>query len=364
MDLDRPIRADLLLSTLPGAAPFLRDDLRPLPGVTLTGGTDDHVEIALDGPLRPLHDLQSYSSLALVVGPADGGANGIVEALASRAEDLASLLARVGNRAEGRVADRAAGRTAIGFRVGAELPDRGELIERIGAGLGWQNRPSDWDLNLTTRPAAQAGQSVVVVAELGGMFLTARLGELARMPASTTPVIADVMTRLAKLRPGQTVLDPFCGAGTLLVTAARRAALSAGGPARLRLLGCDLDPAALAAAQDNAARRAVPALVVRADAGALPVGDHRVDRIVSNLPFGKRVGSHRGNIALYPAFLRGAERVLAADGRMVLLTEDKVLLRETVQRTHGLKIIREVLLRSGGGTPTAYVVERSRRPRR
>lgn len=373
MDLDRPIRADLLLRTVPGAAPYLRDDLRPLPGVTITSGTDDTVRITLDGPLRPLHDLQSYSTLALVLGPADGDAGRVTGALAVRATELAALF--------GRTAARAADGREISFRVGAELTDRAELIDRIAAELGWRNSPSDWDLNLTT-----SGQPTgLVVAELGAMFLTARLGELARMPASTTPVIADVMTRLVKPRAGQTVLDAFCGAGTLLVTAARRTALAAGPPPSsaaprdpavrpdsapaslaplIRLVGFDLDPAALAAARDNAGRRAAPLLLARADAAALPVADHTVDRIVSNLPFGKRVGSHRGNTTLYPAFLRGAERVLAPDGRIVLLTEDKALLRDTVQRTHGLKIIREVLLRSGGGTPTAYVIERSRRPRR
>jgi tRNA (guanine6-N2)-methyltransferase len=329
MDLDRPIRADLLLGTVPGAAPFLRDDLRPLPGVTITAGTDDTVRVTLDGPLRPLHTLQSYSTLAFVLGPKDQ----VTEALAERAGDLDNLL----------------GRTEIRFRIGAELPDRADLIDRITAELGWRNSPSDWDLNLTA-----AGNDVV--AQLGAMFLTTRLGELARMPASTTPVIADVMTRLAKLTPGHTILDPFCGAATLLVTAARRA--------ETRLIGCDLDPAALKAARDNSLRRAVPLLLARADAAALPIATRSVDRIVSNLPFGKRVGSHRGNTALYPAFLRAAERVLTSTGRLVLLTEDKTLLKDTVQRTHGLKIIRELLLRSGGATPTAYVITRSRRPRR
>jgi tRNA (guanine6-N2)-methyltransferase len=108
----------------------------------------------------------------------------------------------------------------------------------------------------------------------------------------------------------------------------------------------------------------VPLLLARADAAALPLTDRTVDRIVSNLPFGKRIGSHHGNTTLYPAFLRNAERLLTPTGRIVLLTEDKTLLRDTVQRTHGLKVIRELLLRSGGATPTAYVIERSRRPRR
>jgi 23S rRNA G2445 N2-methylase RlmL len=82
--------------------------------------------------------------------------------------------------------------------------------------------------------------------------------------------------------------------------------------------------------------------------------------VVANLPFGKRVGSHGGNQVLYPAFLRELDRVLAGDGRAVLLTEDKRLLVESLQRTRGLRIIKETTFETGGAHPSAYVVVRSR----
>jgi tRNA (guanine6-N2)-methyltransferase len=88
-----------------------------------------------------------------------------------------------------------------------------------------------------------------------------------------------------------------------------------------------------------------------------------VDRIVSNLPFGKQVGTHRLNRSLYPNALAEIDRVLAVDGRAVLLTEDKRLLHQAIDRQPGLKLIRRRLLKYNGATPTAYILTRPRRSR-
>ena len=100
--------------------------------------------------------------------------------------------------------------------------------------------------------------------------------------------------------------------------------------------------------------------VVRADAGQLPLQAGTVDRVLTNLPFGKRVGSHHDNTELYPRMLRELTRVLTRQGRAVLLTEDKTLFRQAVQRTQNLHIVRELVLESGGAHPTAFVLARTR----
>ena len=155
------------------------------------------------------------------------------------------------------------------------------------------------------------------------------------------------MVRLAKIAPGQVVVDPFCGAGTLLVLAGEMAAPG-------RLVGADAQARWLAMAADNARRRDLAIGLVRADARALPL--RRADRVVANLPFGKRVGTHRVNEELYPGALREIARVLPGGGRAVLLTDDKRLFRETVQRTPLLRVIKEVVLARGGLHPSVYVV--------
>jgi 23S rRNA G2445 N2-methylase RlmL len=153
------------------------------------------------------------------------------------------------------------------------------------------------------------------------------------------------------------VYDPFCGAGTLLVEAA---ALDR----RLRLVGSDISAKALAAAGVNRAALFPGAALLRADATAMPLRTESVDRVVSNIPFGKRVGSHGSNIGLYPAFLGELGRVLRLDGRAVVLTDDKNLFRASVEGTRGLRLLREVKLSTGGLHPSAFILERTRAARR
>ncbi|MEO8851273.1 MAG: hypothetical protein ABI360_06045, partial [Allobranchiibius sp.] len=100
------------------------------------------------------------------------------------------------------------------------------------------------------------------------------------------------------------------------------------------------------------------------DATALQIGDQSIDRVVTDLPFGKRIGSNTNNVELYPRVLREIERVLTPSGRCVLLTDDKRVFEDALARTRGLKVVREVVVRYNGVNPSAYVVTRSRKPAR
>lgn len=188
------------------------------------------------------------------------------------------------------------------------------------------------------------GRPAVEVPSLSWMR---RFGRVERLPWSTNPVVAEVLVRLAKIRPGDRVVDPFCGTGTILRAVRRRT------PAA-DVIGTDHDPYALGLAAANGCRE-----LARAKAEALPYEDKSVDRVVTNLPFGKQVGSHQLNRTLYPAVLRELDRVLTGDGRVVLLTEDKSLLQNAIQRHRALKVVRQRLLKYNGATPTAYVLTRT-----
>ncbi len=226
----------------------------------------------------------------------------------------------------------------VRFRVGELGEERWTLRDQLVDGYGWRNDPGSWDVNIEPHGA-----------ELGALYLTQRFGELRRTPASTNPLIGAVLVRLAKIQPGQTVLDPFCGAGTLLVLAGEMAEPG-------RLVGAEPQERWLTLAAANVRNRGVGAHLVRADARKLPFATGRVDRVLANLPFGKRVGSHRVNEELYPDALREIARVLPGGGRAVLLTDDKRLFEQTVQRTRLLRVIKEVVLTRGGVHPSGYVV--------
>jgi tRNA (guanine6-N2)-methyltransferase len=138
--------------------------------------------------------------------------------------------------------------------------------------------------------------------------------KLASVPGTLHPPLAAAMLRLAG--SGEVLLDPCCGAGTIAIEAARAGTTA-------RVLGSDADPAALAASVGNGRGSGVTWAL--ADAGALPVADGAVDRVVVNPPWARQVRP-RGRLAAGPEQLwREVRRVLAPAGRVVALLPEPVV---------------------------------------
>ena len=125
------------------------------------------------------------------------------------------------------------------------------------------------------------------------------------------------MARLAGAAPRVEVLDPCCGAGTILIEAALLGAEVRGG---------DNDPAAIVATRANARGAGVNARVQRWDARHLPLADGACPAMVANLPWGRQVETRTPLEPLYAALGAELSRVLAPDGRAVLLTNAPDLL--------------------------------------
>ncbi|MBB2890453.1 methyltransferase domain-containing protein [Flexivirga oryzae] len=233
---------------------------------------------------------------------------------------------------------------------------RDELTQAVSAALGWRNDPSHWSVNLDVSEEAMTAGTIR--AELGPWAWAARFGLFERLPATTPGPVAAGLLRLAKLQDGQTLLDVCGGVGTVPVL---DGLLRAG-----RSITVDNDTASVAAAGRNVVSHDLAGRVevLDADASDLPLAAGTVDRVVSDLPFGKRIGSNEQNRTLYPAILREVERVLTADGRCVLLSDDKRVFAESVAKARGLKIAGERVIRYNGVTPTAYIVRRSRRQKK
>lgn len=316
---DQHVTDRLVLRTVDGAADLLMEELRSLPSVhSIRQSSSVTVECTVDGRLSEIAACSLYSTVAI-----------------SLHHDFLHQLEQ-----SGQTGVLATLPTPIGFRVGCDDPGvRYAVIAAVERELGWINRPGSWDVNLTRTADGW-------IAEIGPLSWMRRFGRLERLPWSTTPIVAEVLVRLAKLQPDQRIIDPFCGTGTILLAALRRQPSS-------RVFGTDHDPQALAIANHNQL-----AGLAQATAEALPYAAGTVDRIVTNLPFGKQVGTHHANRTLYPAALSEIARVLTADGRAVLLTEDKRLLHKAIEHQKGLKLTRQRLLKYNGATPTAYVLTR------
>jgi tRNA (guanine6-N2)-methyltransferase len=145
--------------------------------------------------------------------------------------------------------------------------------------------------------------------------------KVAHFPGSLRPSVAGAMALLSQPADDDVVLDPLCGAGTILIERAHLAR-------HRMLLGSDSDPEALNAARENVGPRYKPIELRSWDATALPLGDGEVTRIITNLPWGRKSGSHPDNRRLYPKLLREFRRVLAPGGLMVLMTSETRLMRD------------------------------------
>lgn len=137
--------------------------------------------------------------------------------------------------------------------------------------------------------------------------------------------IAAAMSFAGRPRPGEAVLDPFCGSGTLLAEAAAYAS-------PLTLTGLDTDPRALEAARDNLASLESVRLE-RRDARDTGVRAGSIDLFLSNLPFGKRFGDRRDNPDLYREVVREIARLGSGpEWRAVLVTSDDAALVAAASR--------------------------------
>jgi 23S rRNA G2445 N2-methylase RlmL len=163
------------------------------------------------------------------------------------------------------------------------------------------------------------------------------------------PSVAAALAILSKPAHEDTFLDPLCGTGTVLIERAHLGRYA-------QLLGGDSDPDTLEAARENIGPRYKPIELRRWDATALPLEDASVDKIVSNLPWGMKHGSHSDNRRLYPRLISEFRRVLKPRGTMVLLSAETRLMSELWSKEHlrPNQILRVTVL----GAPAAiYVCE-------
>jgi 23S rRNA G2445 N2-methylase RlmL len=132
--------------------------------------------------------------------------------------------------------------------------------------------------------------------------------------ASLRPTVAAAMVRLADSGQGEMLVDPCCGAGTILaehLEASRNA----------RALGGDIERRALVAARSNL-RRSSAGHLVSWDLRRLPLADAMCRRIACNPPFGKQLGKPHEIHDLYQALVSECNRVLAPGGRAIFLVAD------------------------------------------
>ena len=172
------------------------------------------------------------------------------------------------------------------------------------------------------------GATAVCGLRLSDRTMRHRTWKAEHTPASLRPTMAAAMVRLAGAAPGDVVLDPMCGAGTILGEQIELSKLRRAG--RVELIGGDLDMNAIRAAAANL-RKVGPAVLAQWDATRLPIASASVDRIISNPPFGKQLATPEEIGPLYRSAIRECDRVLKEGGRAVFLVSEMEPLRDATR---------------------------------
>jgi 23S rRNA G2445 N2-methylase RlmL len=172
------------------------------------------------------------------------------------------------------------------------------------------------------------GKQAVCGLRLSDRTMRHRSYKQEHVPASLRPSVAAAMVRLAGTAPGMTVLDPMCGAGTILAEQAELARQR--GSSAVTLWGGDIDRNAVRAAAANL-RKFHPEKLEEWDVRKLPLADVCVDRIISNPPFGRQLGKPEEISALYRDMIGQMDRVLKPQGRAVLLVGEPGSLLDAIQ---------------------------------
>ena len=167
-------------------------------------------------------------------------------------------------------------------------------------------------------------------------------------PASLRPSVAAAMVRLAAAGPDNVVLDPVCGAGTIL---AEQLHLSRSRRMEVTAIGGDIEWGAVSSAGVNLRRHA---FLSRWDAQDLPLADQSVDRIIANPPFGKQLGDPAEIPDLYHHVVWECDRVLKPDGRATFLVAEQNWLAAATNRV-GWSSQRQLRVRVLGQLATLSV---------
>ncbi len=193
------------------------------------------------------------------------------------------------------------------------------------------------------------GSEALVGLRVGDATMRHRTYKREHLPASLRPTIAASMSWLARPTPDDSVLDPLCGAGTVIIERALLAPFHS-------VSGGDIREEAVAMATRNARAAHVKATWSKWDARSLPLDDASVSRIITNLPFGKQIGTPEENVSLYTALAQEFKRVTTKDGLQVALTSDDRVWEDAL-RNAGLQVTKKVVIVVLGQPATIFVAE-------
>jgi len=162
-------------------------------------------------------------------------------------------------------------------------------------------------------------------------------------PAPLNPTIAAALLKISKWKPENILVDPMCGSGTILV----EAALMGGNipPGRLRecgklqfdhklkIVGIEKFKKHVKGCQETLSRLGINFIKIKqGDAEHLEKYVQEADNIVTNPPYGIRVGRKSKIKKLYHNFFKTAKNILTENGSITLLTPQEKILKNAATK--------------------------------
>ena len=127
-------------------------------------------------------------------------------------------------------------------------------------------------------------------------------------PGVIMPLLARAIVNLTRVKPGELLLDPFCGTGGVILECRML---------NVNAVGSDYDEEMLAGCRLNNPGE----ICIRADATSMPYKDETFHAVAADLPYGQSTSIGADSLeALYRGSLAEIRRVLRKDGRAVIVT--------------------------------------------
>jgi 23S rRNA G2445 N2-methylase RlmL len=339
---------EVLARTLRGIEWIAAAEIRAVLGVSEIAHGHRELRFSVPKVTPALLALGTVDDVFLVVAAVEdvGGARKGLAALAGAARridlDLFSKRVNIVRAVAGRSFD------VVGSFLGERNFSRFELEDAFGTALapatGWSylsrsaGDPARGALSLRIHVD---GSRATVAVRIAATPLHRRGYRVASRPGSLHPPLARALALLAGLRPGESLVDPFCGAGTVPIEA--RLACPGIGAA-----GFDLDEEAIATARRNSAAAGLDVAFAPADAANLPLDVGSVDRVAANPPWGSAVALRGDPIEVNRELLR----ILAQGGRVALIGPPARDL------PRGLEVLVEERVRVSGAVASIVVLAR------
>lgn len=338
-------KREIVLRTMPGFAFELKDQLKELGEDAKTTSQNDQDVILFSDDIQKLYSLRTFSDMYFIVGRKIPFTGKAVLSVLEKFDIVSFLKETHGNDLE-----------KMYYRI--EIPgtkitqkQRSEYIHDITSNINklplLQDNPYNYQFEILIEPFSRSCDVYINLKTIKDDRFNYRLNTL---PASINPYIAAIVAQYIKKYSSKDakVLDPFCGTGTILVERAKAAPYDS-------LYGVDIKQNAIDFATENAKAADILINYIHSDIQKF-VSNVTFNEIISNMPFGNRVGNHKANIQIYEGFFGNINHYLSKNAFLALYTMEGTLL-ESVADKNGFNIIEKHKMYAGGLRPTLYILK-------